>query len=104
MTTPSTSFYTDFIPVNRKKRKNKSRPAKEPLLAIIQRLRDELLSAQDNDWLPQCQQIITESFVDRPAPEQIICLGLGSPAASPNARAQLAFLIVISQYLHIVST
>ncbi|KAG6821090.1 hypothetical protein H0H93_007249 [Arthromyces matolae] len=97
-TATSSSFYKDFTPVNRKKRKSKLGTEKLPLFDIVQRLRDEL---GRDDWLIECQQILSESLVACSVPEEILCLGLGSPGASPNARAQLAFLLAISQHLNI---
>ncbi|KAG6845173.1 hypothetical protein H0H87_012730 [Tephrocybe sp. NHM501043] len=98
--TSSSSFYKDFTPVNRKRRKSKAPREKEPLFNVLQRLRDEL---GRDDWLPQCQQILSEALAasGMPVPEEILCLGLGSPSASPNARVQLAFLLAICEHLNI---
>ncbi|KAG6841672.1 hypothetical protein C0991_008310 [Blastosporella zonata] len=95
----ASSFYTDFKPVNRKKRKSKSTRDKEPLLNEIQHLRDQL---GRDDWLPECQRLLSESFLASPMPEEALCLGLGSPSTSPTARVQLAFLLAMCQYLNIV--
>ncbi|KAG6874087.1 hypothetical protein C0995_006944 [Termitomyces sp. Mi166 len=127
-TTPSSSnpFYTDFVPArNRKKRKSKfpaSLREKEPLsVDTIYRLRDELARG-DDDWLPQCQRpsvpsvppalsrastyhksanLTHVSFAGHAVPEEVLCLGLGSPSASSNARMQLTFLLAICQHLNI---
>ncbi|KAG5647157.1 hypothetical protein DXG03_001112 [Asterophora parasitica] len=95
------SFYKDFTPVNRKKRKNRAPKDRESTLAAVQRLRDDL--AQD-DWLPQCQQILRDSVecaALAQTPLEVLCLGLGSPTASSNARAQLAFLLAVCDDLNI---
>ncbi|KAF8061556.1 hypothetical protein FPV67DRAFT_284969 [Lyophyllum atratum] len=93
------AFYSDFTAVHRKKRKHRVPKEREPLLAVVQRLWEEL--GQD-DWLPQCQQILVESLASAAltSPE-VLCLGLGSPTASANARVQLAFLLAICESLNI---
>ncbi|KAF5387126.1 hypothetical protein D9615_001843 [Tricholomella constricta] len=95
------AFYTDFTPVNRKKRRNRAIKKREPLVTVLQRLHEEL--GQD-DWLPQCQQILVESLASAALAQtslEVLCLGLGSPSTSPNARVQLAFLLAICDSLNI---
>ncbi|GLB35380.1 putative SRR1 [Lyophyllum shimeji] len=96
----SSSFYTEFSPVHRKKRKSRAPKEREPLLAIVQRLREEL---GHDDWLSECQQILVESLAKASLAtiSEVICLGLGSPAASATARVQLAFLLAICENLNI---
>ncbi|KAG6831295.1 hypothetical protein H0H92_011502 [Tricholoma furcatifolium] len=97
---PSSSFYTDFVPVKRKKvRKSKAPREKEPLLDIVYRLRDDL--HREDQWLSECLQILREMIASSSTPEDILCLGLGSPSSSPNARAQLAFLLATCEHFAI---
>ncbi|KAJ7867953.1 SRR1-domain-containing protein [Mycena leptocephala] len=86
--------YSDFKPVvPRKKRKNKVQSERPSLLTLVQRASEEL--AKD-DWNAQCQQILQDHLTAHSlSPSQILCLGLGSPSASPNSRAQLGFLLEI---------
>ncbi|RDB24040.1 SRR1-like protein [Hypsizygus marmoreus] len=92
--------YSDFKPANsRKKRRNRNTKDRPSFLAVIQRLREEL---GQGDWLTQCQQLLVESlgkaFLSSP---DVLCLGLGSPTSSLNARVQLAFLLEICDHLNI---
>ncbi|KAG5635900.1 hypothetical protein H0H81_009725 [Sphagnurus paluster] len=96
--TSQSPVHPDFIPVNRRKRKSRATNPREPPLAAVQRVRDEL--ARDDGWLAQCQQILIDAPLAR-APLDVLCLGLGSPTASPNARAQLAFLLAACERLSI---
>lgn len=72
MASTSTSFYADFVPVNRKKRRSKvAQREKQPLSVIVQRLRDEL--GQD-DWLSQCQRPSVPAL-PRPKSMNLTCTG-----------------------------
>jgi len=126
---PSTYSYSDFIQVKtRKKRKNKASTSTPlsiaKLLPQIQSLvgRDEWFAQSTRLSLVHCLssknhgstlscifvEIIKFSWRDfSPALEsgsaKILCLGLGSPSASQNARVQLAFLTETCKQLNIVS-
>ncbi|KAF8892567.1 SRR1-domain-containing protein [Infundibulicybe gibba] len=97
---PAIYPYTDFTPVKAKK-KRKNRVLKDSPTILLQKTRVQL--AEDMDmWLPQCQMIIDTSLKHLPfASPRILCLGLGSPTTSQNARVQLAFLLEISDRLQI---
>jgi hypothetical protein len=115
-----TSFpYTDFIPTSRKKRKNKFRQERPPLSVLMQRVATEL--GHDRGWITQCQRLSFTSpfliFRNRGTVVEILrdslnsvsftspnvlCLGLGSPASSRDARVQLGFLLELCEHLDIV--
>ena len=112
---------TDFSPVARKKRRNKTyRP--RPLLERLQRILDELCGhGEDAVWaeevkgwyithmLPLSARLFSiEIFQDnitamRSRPARCNCLGIGSPEDSEAARVQLALLLHLGDKLEIVS-
>ncbi|KAF8626253.1 hypothetical protein AX15_004931 [Amanita polypyramis BW_CC] len=99
--TETISFpYADFVLVkSRKSRKNKAKFEGNPPAALLQGLQLELGT---DEWFAQCKQIIDESLGDLKIPfATVICLGLGSPSSSQNARVQLAFLLEICDHLSI---
>ncbi|KAH9842891.1 SRR1-domain-containing protein [Rhodofomes roseus] len=97
--TPSFGYSEAFKPAPRKKRSN--RPARElpSPSALLQRTMDELA---ETEWIRECKQIVRESLdaLTFGCPN-VLCLGLGSPSASRDARAQLALLLAICEDLHI---
>ncbi|KAI0797800.1 SRR1-domain-containing protein [Abortiporus biennis] len=90
------NYDTPFTPARpRKKRKNKpglhaTTNQTQPSEAL-HRMRQYLLQG---DWMLECKQLLRESvsLLQASSPE-VLCLGLGSPASSRDARAQLAFLL-----------
>ncbi|KAH7924552.1 hypothetical protein BV22DRAFT_497717 [Leucogyrophana mollusca] len=94
METPPSFAYSDsFIqagPRKKRKGKGKAREAPSPLV-LLERTQEEIASG---DWFSECQEILQGALRDTSvvSPE-VLCLGLGSPASSRDARAQLAFLI-----------
>ncbi|KAF7295069.1 Translation machinery-associated protein 20 [Mycena indigotica] len=86
----ATSFkYHDFTPVlPRRKRKPAQRPQ---LLTLVKQAAEEL---NKQDWNASCQRLLQDRLDALSVPPtKIVCLGLGSPCASANSRAQLAFLL-----------
>jgi hypothetical protein len=78
-------------------RPKKSAPAIVPLAVKLQQIRAHLKS---DPVVRQSISILREVLqVDSPP---ILCLGLGSPTSSVNARAQLAFLAELREGLSIV--
>ncbi|KAF8352287.1 SRR1-domain-containing protein [Amanita rubescens] len=97
--TKNISFpYTDFIPVRSKRRTgNRGKLEGVSPIVLLQGLRDEL---EADKWFAQCKQIIDESLRHLKMEfTGVICLGLGSPSSSHNARVQLAFLLEICDHL-----
>lgn len=94
------SFYTEFTPVKpRRKRRNNIQKDRQSPLALLQYAREDL--GRDN-WLKDCQRIVEESLsVVSLASPHVLCLGLGSPSISANARVQLGFLLEICDHLKI---
>jgi hypothetical protein len=90
--------FSYFAPPPGPKRKKKSRPVREqaarpPLPELVAGARKEI---SDNDWSKKTQRIIRQalSAVDTQATINVLlCLGLGSPHSSINARLQLALLL-----------
>jgi len=84
-----------FIRVGpRKKRKNKQQQEPLDTVALLEQTMDELAC---RGWKTQCQHMLHDainSFSPTTSPE-VLCLGLGSPSCSQEARAQLAFLVSI---------
>ncbi|KAF8738526.1 hypothetical protein AX14_011177 [Amanita brunnescens Koide BX004] len=97
MTKTITFPYTDFVPVRSKRRGNRGNLERISPIILLQGLRDEL---EADNWFAQCKQIIDGSLKDlNIAFTGVICLGLGSPSSSQNARVQLAFLLEICDHL-----
>ncbi|PFH52441.1 hypothetical protein AMATHDRAFT_74233 [Amanita thiersii Skay4041] len=91
--------YSEFTVVSpRGKRRRRRNQTHEPFLVnLLQRLREEL---KQDAWFTQCQQIINDALKMLAIPfADAICLGLGSPSASRNARIQLAFLLEVCDSL-----
>jgi len=126
--TSAPSFsYIEFAPArSRKKRKDRTQ-RQEPTVTLIQGIRNEMAHC---DWFSQSQSpsffffqsdnalfvwkqlslllspgIVKEALKFRSVKPSVsvLCLGLGSPSASPNSRAQLSFLIELCAALDIVS-
>ncbi|KAF5330962.1 hypothetical protein D9619_005996 [Psilocybe cf. subviscida] len=95
----SSSFsYADFTPVKpRKNRKNRPQRTELPISPpVIDALRAQLRA---DDWFAQCSHVIEREWTakfSRSTNARVVCLGLGSPSASPIARTQLAFLVELS--------
>jgi len=69
---------------------------------VIQRMREEL---RQGDWLTECLQILGHSLKSAALTSpDILCLGLGSPTSSLNARLQLGFLLEICEQLKVDHT
>lgn len=62
-------------------------------MALLQQACAEL---NRSSWWAECRELIQQ------IPPDIVCLGLGSPASSVNARAQLAFLLALCDAFGIV--
>ncbi|KAI0361882.1 hypothetical protein OH77DRAFT_1440886 [Trametes cingulata] len=95
-----------FTPARtRKKRKNRPQAAPPSPAVLLDRASEELAQS---DWLLEAQQILRESleeaFAASDAAPDVLCLGLGSPASSRDARAQLAFLLAACDDLSIDRT
>ncbi|KAN0077254.1 SRR1 domain containing protein [Tylopilus felleus] len=84
--------YDSFIRVNpRKKRKGKNKVDDPTPCDRLTRVREELEA--DGSWSLGCTQICREALAAACIkPQKVLCLGLGSPSSSRDARAQLAFL------------
>ncbi|KAH7912131.1 SRR1-domain-containing protein [Hygrophoropsis aurantiaca] len=90
--TPTFAYSDSFIPAGpRKKRKGKTREAPPSPLILLERAQEEITSG---DWFSECREILQgalrDTSIDCP---EVLCLGLGNPCSSRDARAQLAFLI-----------
>ncbi|KAF9533500.1 hypothetical protein CPB83DRAFT_845366 [Crepidotus variabilis] len=116
--TASGSFtYSDFT-TRKKKRNNKhqvSRTAPQTLSSSLPPLREKLLG--EGEWFANCSRILSDAWKEfcattTPTEQEpstkcksdvvgLLCLGLGSPSASLNARVQLAFLTEACKILDI---
>ncbi|KAF9476335.1 hypothetical protein BDN70DRAFT_812467 [Pholiota conissans] len=89
--------YSEFTPV--KARKNRRKKTSPPLPAVLVTLREQI---RQEKWFAESSQIIQSSWrefsVHNPG---VLCLGLGSPSASPIARIQLAFLAETCKQLNV---
>ncbi|KAI0336322.1 hypothetical protein GY45DRAFT_1222945, partial [Cubamyces sp. BRFM 1775] len=95
-----------FTPARtRKKRKNRPQAAPPSLTVLLDKTSEELAHG---DWLRETQRPLRESleeaFPASDAAPGVLCLGLGSPASSRDARAQLAFLLAACDDLSIDRT
>ncbi|KAL7283229.1 hypothetical protein ACG7TL_002656 [Trametes sanguinea] len=95
-----------FTPARtRKKRKNRPQAAPPSPAVLLNKASEELAQG---DWLRDAQQTLRESieeaFAASDAAPDVLCLGLGSPASSRDARAQLAFLLAACDDLSIDRT
>jgi len=90
----------EFTPVKSpRKRRNKLQKVPRSALALLQYVREEL--GQD-EWGKECQRIVKECLsIASLASPQVLCLGLGSPSTSVNARVQLALLLDVCDYLKV---
>ncbi|CAL1704167.1 unnamed protein product [Somion occarium] len=81
---------------NRKNKKTGSGAQIAPAVAL-DRTRQELIT---DVWIQECKHLIRESLhlLSVTSPE-VLCLGLGSPAAYRDPRAQLVFLLEVSDDL-----
>ncbi|KAF9246484.1 hypothetical protein BU15DRAFT_85244 [Melanogaster broomeanus] len=88
----SSFAYETFTPVNpRKKRKGKVHKHAISPLELLARVTEEI--ATDGGWASECGGLLQMAVRDmRIKPKNVLCLGLGSPCSSRDARAQLAFL------------
>ncbi|KIP04752.1 hypothetical protein PHLGIDRAFT_120409 [Phlebiopsis gigantea 11061_1 CR5-6] len=85
-------YEAPFTPVRpRKKRKNRVPEERPDQAVVLARTIEELASG---GWISQCTQLLREAMQTLAAQAPpILCLGLGSPSSSRDARAQLAFLL-----------
>ncbi|TBU48014.1 SRR1-domain-containing protein [Dichomitus squalens] len=101
---PQFSYEDHFTPARtRKKRKNRQPADRPDPTVLLEKTSEEL--ARTN-WLRDTQQALRESLEGAFALESdvvpdVLCLGLGSPASSRDARAQLAFLLAACDDLRI---
>ncbi|KAI0646859.1 SRR1-domain-containing protein [Trametes meyenii] len=99
--------YEDHFTPARSKKKRKNRPQTAPPspAALLHRASGELAHS---DWLRDSLQSLRKSLEEAFAPSDdapgVLCLGLGSPAASRDARAQLALLLAACDDLSIDHT
>ncbi|KAI0374679.1 SRR1-domain-containing protein, partial [Pilatotrama ljubarskyi] len=103
---PQFDYDDHFAPARtRKKRKNRPQAAPPSPDVLLDRASQELT---ESDWLREAQRPLRESleeaFVASDAAPDVLCLGLGSPASSRDARAQLAFLLAACDDLSIDRT
>ncbi|TRM59071.1 hypothetical protein BD626DRAFT_509653 [Schizophyllum amplum] len=93
---------SDFIPVARKKRRNR-KPQPRPLIDKVRSVLDELNGLGDDaKWAEDAVKILHETIAVLPAPPtRCSCLGLGSPENSEAARVQLALLLYLCDRLNI---
>ncbi|KAM5539074.1 hypothetical protein V8D89_007297 [Ganoderma adspersum] len=104
---PQFGYEDHFTPARtRKKRKNRP-PAESPSPSVLlDRALEELTRS---DWLRDTKQVLRQTleeafaFNARATPN-VLCLGLGSPSSSRDARAQLAFLLTVCDDLRITRT
>ncbi|KAF8136392.1 SRR1-domain-containing protein [Boletus edulis] len=96
--------YDSFIRVNpRKKRKRKDKGNATTPCDLLIRVTEELKTDRGG-WFLCCEEICREALDEaRMAPRKVLCLGLGSPSSSRDARAQLALLSCLCASLGIVS-
>ncbi|PIL23810.1 hypothetical protein GSI_13561 [Ganoderma sinense ZZ0214-1] len=104
---PQFGYEDHFTPARtRKKRKNRP-PAESPSpTLLLERASEELARI---DWLRDAQQALRETLQEAfafnaGAAPDVLCLGLGSPSSSRDARAQLAFLLAVCDDLRIART
>ncbi|KAI0781139.1 SRR1-domain-containing protein, partial [Trametes elegans] len=95
-----------FTPARtRKKRKNRPQVAPPSPAVLLDKAAEELAHG---DWLRDTLRLLRESLEDAFAPSDtapdVLCLGLGSPTSSRDARAQLAFLLAACDDLSIDRT
>ncbi|KAG8217546.1 hypothetical protein J3R82DRAFT_5695 [Butyriboletus roseoflavus] len=89
----SSSFaYDSFTRVSpRKRRRGKNRVDATTPSDLLTRLKEELKA--DGGWSLGCKEIFHEALRGACVePQKVLCLGLGSPSSSREARAQLALL------------
>ncbi|KAG9318518.1 hypothetical protein JVU11DRAFT_609 [Chiua virens] len=91
---PNSFIYDSFTRVNpRKKRKGKRKGnANTTPTDLLTRVKEELEA--DASWSTGCIDLLEKALSGaRLKPRKVLCLGLGSPSLSRDARAQLALLI-----------
>ncbi|KAF9036597.1 SRR1-domain-containing protein [Panaeolus papilionaceus] len=98
---PPTFIYSDFTTVKSRKKKNKHHIKELPSLSTqLSKLREQL---KQDEWFEACSLLLQSSWGQLTngsgPPKAMLCLGLGSPTTSHNARVQLAFLTEICQLL-----
>ncbi|KIM80814.1 hypothetical protein PILCRDRAFT_518728 [Piloderma croceum F 1598] len=89
---PEASYqYNDSFMHTGPRKKRKSRQETPSTSALLERAINELMGT---GWITECQQILCEAMNTFPFTSfEVLCLGLGSPSCSRDARAQLAFLV-----------
>ncbi|KAI0340597.1 SRR1-domain-containing protein [Trametopsis cervina] len=92
-------YEAPFTPARpRKKRKNKTAQEHPNPQMVLERTREEL---HTGDWARDCAKLLRDALktlspLHSELPQvKVLCLGLGSPSASRDARAQLAFLLEV---------
>lgn len=96
--------YEPFARISaRKKRKGKVQREMSSPLDLLRRAKEDLYA--DGTWLSDCEERLRFAMGDMCIkPRTVLCLGLGSPATSRDARAQLAFLTRLCSFAEIDST
>ncbi|KAI6005910.1 hypothetical protein EDD15DRAFT_687813 [Pisolithus albus] len=84
--------YEPFVRVNpRKKRRGKTNRETSSPLDLLRRTKEDLYT--DVTWISDCEERLRFALCDMCIkPRKVLCLGLGSPSGSRDARAQLALL------------
>ncbi|RDX48351.1 hypothetical protein OH76DRAFT_1352696 [Lentinus brumalis] len=96
--------YDDHFTPARTRKKRKNRPPTEPTSpsVLLDKVSEELAPT---DWLRDTMHTLRESLEEAFPPADdapdVLCLGLGSPSSSRDARAQLAFLLAACDDLRI---
>ncbi|TFK72164.1 SRR1-domain-containing protein [Pluteus cervinus] len=100
--------YSEFTPVRSRKKRRQGRPSNKEspgTPALLQSLRTQI---HEDNWLSKSllagkpAELIDTALASYSFPvTEILCLGLGSPSLSLNARVQLAFLLALCDHLHI---
>ncbi|OCH95619.1 hypothetical protein OBBRIDRAFT_788168 [Obba rivulosa] len=101
MADPSFSYDDRFTPSKSRKKRRHRPPHEQPAPAVLLARTSAELAA--SDWLPESTRHLRDALAHLYAgpdpelpperPPGCMCLGLGSPAVSRDARAQLAFLL-----------
>ncbi|EJD05994.1 uncharacterized protein FOMMEDRAFT_145329 [Fomitiporia mediterranea MF3/22] len=77
---------------NKKRRKQRQHKAHSTPAELLERSKSELLS--DSVWMEKCTHICQDAITSLPGEiNTILCLGLGSPTESAQARFQFCFLL-----------
>ncbi|KAI0807220.1 SRR1-domain-containing protein [Fomes fomentarius] len=103
---PQFGYDDHFTPARtRKKRKNRPTTESPSPSVLLNKTSDELTPT---DWMRNTIHMLRESlkeaFPSSDVTPDVLCLGIGSPSSSRDARAQLALLLAACDDLHIERT